>query len=76
VVRFERPQVLRPNLRGIPEKRLHDPHVAFFARANPGHGKGDELVCLTEITSGNLTRAGWRMVRAGASHGVEEGAVD
>ena len=76
VVRLDRPQVLRPSLRGIPEKRLRDPHVAFFARANPGHARGDELVCLTEITSENLTRAGWRMVRAGASRGVEEGGAD
>lgn len=70
VVRFARPQVLRPRLRGIPEGRLRDPHVAFFARANPGHARGDELVCLTEIASANLTLAGWRMVRAGAARGI------
>jgi hypothetical protein len=62
IVRFDRPQVLRPHLAGIPPARLDDPHVAFFARRNPGHERGDELVCLCELTESNLTRAGRRMV--------------
>jgi hypothetical protein len=62
VVRFHRPQVLRPHLSGIPPERLSDPHVAFFARRNPGHVKGDELACLCELSEQNLTRAGRRMV--------------
>ncbi len=67
VVRFDRPQVLRPALAGIPASRRADPHVAFFAGRNPGHGDGDELVCLCELAEGNLTRAGRRVVRgAGA----------
>jgi hypothetical protein len=66
VVRFPHPQVLREGLRGIPEKRMSDDHVAFFDEAffdekNPGHENGDELVCLTEISEENLTRAGRRM---------------
>jgi hypothetical protein len=65
VVRFPEPQVLRPGLAGIPAARLADPHVAFFARANPGHGAGDELVCLTELAESNLTPAGRRMWRGG-----------
>ena len=62
VVRFEKPQVLRPHLAGIPDARLDDPHVAFFARRNPGHERGDELACLCELSEANLTRAGRRMV--------------
>jgi hypothetical protein len=65
VVRFAHPQVLSESLRGIPEAKLADPHVAFFAAANPGHERGDELVCLTELSEANLTPAGWRMVLAG-----------
>ncbi len=65
IVRFSRPQVLRPHLHGIPSGRLGDPHIAFFARANPGHEAGDELVCLTELCASNLTAAGRRMWRAG-----------
>ncbi len=53
---------LRPGVAEITERRLKDPHVAFFARANPGHIHGDELACLTEITPTNLTRAGQRML--------------
>ncbi len=67
IVRFAEPQVLTRELRGIPAERLRNPHVAFFARANPGHSRGDELVCLTELADHNLTPAGRRMVRRGAS---------
>ena len=62
IVRFARPQVLRSHLAGVPQQRLDDPHVAFFARRNPGHVSGDELACLCELSEDNLTRAGRRMV--------------
>lgn len=65
IVRFAEPQVLAPELRGIPAERLKNPHVDFFARANPHHAAGDELVCLTELADSNLTRAGRRMVERG-----------
>jgi hypothetical protein len=35
--------------------------VAFFLEKNPGHGQGDELVCLAEVSPTNLTRAGLRL---------------
>jgi len=75
VVRFPHPQRLRGTLAGVPEGKELDPHVRFFLAANPGHGAGDELVCLTELGDANLTAAGERMVRAGrrARHGGEEG---
>jgi hypothetical protein len=62
VVRFPLPAVLRAPLRAVPGSRRIDPHVAFFLDANPGHERGDELVCLTELAEGNLTAAGRRMV--------------
>ena len=62
IVRFARPQVLRPHLAGIPPERLDDPHVAFFARRNRDSARGDELACLCELDESNLTRAGRRMV--------------
>lgn len=61
VVRLAHPQVLRKDLRCIPPARLGNPHAAFFVRANPGYARGDELVCLTELSRDNLTRAGRRM---------------
>ncbi len=67
IVRFADPQVLVPELRGVPPERLKNPHVAFFARTNPGNARGDELVCLTELADGNLTPAGRRMVARGES---------
>lgn len=62
VVRFERPTPLAAGVADVTERRLRDPHVAYFAEANPGHVDGDELVCVTELVPSNLTPAGRRMV--------------
>lgn len=61
VVRFREPQPLRPELACIPDNRFDDPHVQFFAGANPGHFQGDELVCWARLSEDNLTAAGARM---------------
>ena len=61
LVRLEHPQLLRPELSGIPAGRMKDPHIAFFAAQNPRFEAGDELVCLTELSEENLTRAGRRI---------------
>ena len=61
IVRLHHPQRLQGELKMIPIERIADPHVAFFITHNPGHGQGDELVCLTELCSENLTAAGRRM---------------
>ena len=61
VVRLEHPTPLRDGAAEL-TRRLSDPHVAFFARANPGWPRGDELACLTRIHPDNLTEAGRRMV--------------
>lgn len=66
VVRLRVPSLLREKFSGIPPRRLADPHVEYFARRNPGHESGDELVCLTELCEQNLTRLGLRMWRRGA----------
>jgi hypothetical protein len=62
IVRFPRPQRLRPGLAGVPAGRDADPHVRFFLERNPGYRDGDELVCLAELAATNLTAAGRRMV--------------
>lgn len=53
---------LRSGVAELTPRRLTDPHVAFFARANPDHARGDELVCLTGLLPENLTPAGRRML--------------
>jgi hypothetical protein len=63
IVRFPRPQRLRGPLAIVPHGRDQNPHVAFFLARNPGHERGDELTCLTEISDSNLTAAGRRMIR-------------
>jgi hypothetical protein len=63
IVRFERPQILVPELLEVPEGRTHDEHVAFFLARNPGYTHGDELVCLSDISDANLTAAARRIAR-------------
>jgi hypothetical protein len=67
VVRFPHPHTLHGDLEGIPEHRLQDAHISFFDRANPGHPQGDNLVCLTEISRENLTKAGQRIWAASSA---------
>ncbi|MGK7906067.1 MAG: hypothetical protein AB4040_02405 [Synechococcus sp.] len=62
VVRFPHAYVLREELQEIAPGRLQNRHIRFFTERNPGHTQGDNLVCLTEISRENLTRAGQRML--------------
>lgn len=64
VVRFNGTATpLRPGVAEVGAERRRDPHVAFFLARNPGHARGDELVCLTRLHADNLTAAGRRMLR-------------
>lgn len=58
IVRLPYPQVLHAHFREIPGGRIANTDIAFFARRNPGHVYGDELVCLTRIHEENLTAIG------------------
>jgi hypothetical protein len=64
VVRFPRPQVLKPDLLEVPDGRRRDRDVAFFLAANPGFVRGDELVCFARLDEDNLTPAARRMMRS------------
>lgn len=72
IVRFSRPQVLREELRAVPKGRLENPHIKYFLTRNPGHVRGDELVCLCELSETNLSSAGKRMVQLGARRNAVE----
>ena len=61
VVRLDAPAILKEGYRGIPENRLSDPHIAYFAQRNPGHDQGDELMCFAILAEDELTRLGRRM---------------
>jgi hypothetical protein len=45
---------LRPDWVDLNDAVKKKPHVAFFLRTNPGHVRGDELVCLTELCEENM----------------------
>ena len=65
IVNLEVPSVLKDGYRGIPENRLSDPNIAFFAERNPGHLQGDELVCFCDLSEEKMTRLGKRLWRKG-----------
>ena len=47
-------QRLKEGIAELDDRRLRDPHVAFFQQRNPGHTQGDELVCLARFNPDNL----------------------
>lgn len=64
IVRFsEGATPLREGVAQITDRRLKNPHVAFFVATNPGHVQGDELVCLTEIRLDNFRATGRRIIQ-------------
>ena len=64
IVRFsEGATPLREGVAQVNDRRLKNPHTAFFVAKNPGHAQGDELVCLTHICLDNLSAAGRRMTQ-------------
>jgi hypothetical protein len=65
IIRFRCANPLRPGVAEITARRVRDPLVEFFVRLNPGHARGDELVCLAPICRSNLTRAGHRLLEPG-----------
>jgi hypothetical protein len=75
LVRFAEPQQLKPWVSPLNPKLQQDRHIAYFVRRNPGHDAGDELVCLTRISAGNLTAAGRRLLRAANNLPRREQAV-
>ena len=57
VIRFpESRGYLKPEWAALDNNKQGKPEVAFFLEKNPGHGQGDELVCLTELEENNLKR--------------------
>ncbi len=62
VIRFTEASALKEGIADITARRLRDSHIAFFMQANPGYVRGDELVCITEISPANVTPAGKRMI--------------
>jgi len=62
------PDMLKYGQNDVPDKRLEDKDVKFFLDKNPEFYKGNELVCLAQLSVSNLTKAGLRLL-----HGVRSG---
>lgn len=54
---------LKENIVVLSEKQLKNKNVQFFLEKNPDYNKGDELVCLAEISYENLTNLGKRVLK-------------
>ncbi|WP_231724710.1 hypothetical protein [Leptotrichia sp. oral taxon 847] len=54
---------LRENVVVLSEKQLKNKNIQFFLEKNPNYKKGDELVCLAEISFDNLTNLGKRVLK-------------
>jgi hypothetical protein len=62
IIRCPRDYRLREGIGDITDRERRDPRIAFFEQRNPGWLQGDELACLADLSYGNLTRAGLRML--------------
>ncbi len=49
----------------IPAKHLKNRHVQFFIQRNPNYHQGDELVCLTELSTENMRSVALHMFQTG-----------
>lgn len=47
----------------ITPRKRENPDIRFFLDSNPGYHKGDELVCVAEVSMQNLTKTGYRLVK-------------
>ncbi|HOV79583.1 MAG TPA: hypothetical protein PK728_05700 [Bacillota bacterium] len=41
---------VKPGVADVKERHLKNPHIEYFARVNPGYVRGDELVCVAELS--------------------------
>lgn len=57
LVRLPEPRsYLNEELAPIPQKDSCRPDIQYFLARNPGYARGDELLCLCELETGNLRR--------------------
>ena len=61
-VYFEGKDFLKEEFDTINENKMRDKNTAFFLDKNPDYKKGNELVCLAEISTENLNRLGRKML--------------
>lgn len=66
---------VRDGVSPIDREAAAHPHIAFFARNNPGHVEGEELVCLAEIRARDLLWALseflWKQARLWTRRGLK-----
>jgi hypothetical protein len=66
---------LNPGLAGVKEHLRSKPEVAFFFARNPGYIRGDELVCLTELSNQNMKSVALRAFMEGFFHANKQDSL-
>ena len=66
---------LNPELAGVKEHLRAKPEVAFFFERNPGYVRGDELVCLTELSVQNMKSVALRAFMEGSFHASKPDSI-
>jgi hypothetical protein len=67
---------LRCDWAAIPDKHASHPDVHFFLSRNPGYYRGDEMVCITELSDQNLRSHARRAFLNGISHATTSAGND
>jgi hypothetical protein len=67
---------LTPALAAVPEGRRADPRVRFFLERNPTYAIGTELVCLAEISPGNMRSIAGRALDEAQAAPAVRGAAE
>jgi hypothetical protein len=60
---------LKPALAEVTAGRKDDARVRFFLERNPGYARGEELVCLAEISPANMRSVALRVLKEGLAQG-------
>lgn len=66
---------LNPGLASVKEHLRSKPEVAFFFAHNPGYIRGDELVCLTELSIQNMKSVALRAFMEGFFHANKQDSL-
>ncbi|MFA6216701.1 MAG: hypothetical protein WDL87_03510 [Candidatus Omnitrophota bacterium] len=57
-------ETLKAGVADVTPTRMHNPHIDFFVKKNPGYSFGDELACLALINEENLKPVANRVMGA------------
>lgn len=64
IIKLQNPTPLKNGISDPTESNIKNPHIAFFLEKNPGYIYGDELACITRLTTNNIKPFVKRLIKA------------